>query len=32
VVDQAVRTLEKAMTDGVEKAMSLYNSVDLSDP
>lgn len=30
VVDQAVRTLEKAMTDGVEKAMSLYNSVDLS--
>jgi PTH1 family peptidyl-tRNA hydrolase len=32
VVDQAVRTLEKALTDGVEKAMSLYNSVDLSDP
>jgi peptidyl-tRNA hydrolase, PTH1 family len=32
VVDQAVHTLEKAMTDGVEKAMSLYNSVDLSDP
>lgn len=30
VVDQAVRTLEKAMVDGVEKAMSLYNSVDLS--
>jgi PTH1 family peptidyl-tRNA hydrolase len=32
VVDQAVRTLEQALTDGVEKAMSLYNSVDLSDP
>ncbi len=32
VVDQAVRTLEKALTDGVEKAMSLYNNVDLSDP
>ncbi len=32
VVDQAVRTLEKTLKDGVEKAMSLYNSVDLSDP
>ncbi len=30
VVDQAVRTLEKTLKDGVEKAMSLYNSVDLS--
>ncbi len=31
VVDTALRALEKAMTDGAEKAMSLYNSVDLSD-
>jgi PTH1 family peptidyl-tRNA hydrolase len=30
VVDMALRTLEKTLTDGVEKAMSLYNSVDLS--
>jgi PTH1 family peptidyl-tRNA hydrolase len=30
VVDTALRSLEKALTDGVEKAMSLYNSVDLS--
>jgi len=27
VVDVAVRALEKSLTDGVEKAMSLYNSV-----
>ncbi|MBD2231269.1 aminoacyl-tRNA hydrolase [Phormidium tenue] len=30
VVDTTLRTIEKALTDGVEKAMSLYNSVDLS--
>lgn len=30
VVDTALRSLEKAVTDGVEKAMSLYNPVDLS--
>jgi PTH1 family peptidyl-tRNA hydrolase len=27
VVDVSVRALEKSLTDGVEKAMSLYNSV-----
>ena len=31
VVDTTLRALEKALTDGVEKAMSLYNSVDLGD-
>ncbi|MGG6239853.1 aminoacyl-tRNA hydrolase [Nodosilinea sp. AN01ver1] len=31
VVDTALRALEKAIVDGVEKAMSLYNPVDLSD-
>ncbi|MBE9157975.1 aminoacyl-tRNA hydrolase [Nodosilinea sp. LEGE 06152] len=30
VVDTALRALEKATTDGVEKAMNLYNPVDLS--
>jgi PTH1 family peptidyl-tRNA hydrolase len=30
VVDVAVRALEKSLTDGVEKAMSLYNGLDLS--
>ncbi|MBD2108587.1 aminoacyl-tRNA hydrolase [Nodosilinea sp. FACHB-13] len=30
VVDTTLRAIEKALTDGVEKAMSLYNSVDLS--
>nr|WP_313898153.1 aminoacyl-tRNA hydrolase [Nodosilinea sp. LEGE 07298] len=30
VVDTTLRALEKALTDGVEKSMSLYNSVDLS--
>ncbi|PSN15542.1 aminoacyl-tRNA hydrolase [filamentous cyanobacterium CCT1] len=30
VVDTALRSLEKAILDGVEKAMSLYNPVDLS--
>ncbi|MGB3312675.1 MAG: aminoacyl-tRNA hydrolase [Nodosilinea sp.] len=29
VVDTALRALEKALTDGVEKAMSLYNPVNL---
>ena len=29
VVDTALRALDKALVDGVEKAMSLYNSVDL---
>lgn len=29
VVDVAVRAVEKALEDGVEKAMSLYNGVDL---
>ncbi|WP_035985399.1 aminoacyl-tRNA hydrolase [Leptolyngbya sp. KIOST-1] len=31
VVDTSLRALEKALTDGVEKAMSLYNPLDLSD-
>jgi peptidyl-tRNA hydrolase, PTH1 family len=31
VVDTALHALEKAMIDGVERAMSLYNSVDLGD-
>lgn len=31
VVDTTLRALEKALTDGVEKAMSLYNGADLSD-
>ena len=31
VVDTSLRALEKALVDGVEKAMSLYNSVDLGD-
>ncbi|MEO1070264.1 MAG: aminoacyl-tRNA hydrolase, partial [Cyanobacteria bacterium J06638_6] len=31
VVDTALRAIEKALTDGVEKSMSLYNSIDLSD-
>ncbi|WOD39134.1 aminoacyl-tRNA hydrolase [Nodosilinea sp. E11] len=31
VVDTALRALEKALGDGVEKAMSLYNNVDLSN-
>lgn len=30
VVDTSLRALEKALQDGVEKAMSLYNPVDLS--
>lgn len=30
VVDTALRALEKALIDGVEKSMSLYNSVDHS--
>ena len=30
VVDTTLRALEKALTDGVEKSMSLYNPVDLS--
>jgi PTH1 family peptidyl-tRNA hydrolase len=30
VVDTTLRAMEKALTDGVEKSMSLYNSVDLS--
>ncbi|MGB3202184.1 MAG: aminoacyl-tRNA hydrolase [Nodosilinea sp.] len=30
VVDTALRAVEKSLTDGVEKAMSLYNPVDLS--
>lgn len=30
VVDTTLRAIEKTLTDGVEKAMSLYNSVDLS--
>jgi peptidyl-tRNA hydrolase, PTH1 family len=30
VVDTALRALEKALADGVEKSMSLYNGVDLS--
>jgi peptidyl-tRNA hydrolase, PTH1 family len=30
VVDVAVRALEKSLTNGVEKAMSLYNGLDLS--
>ncbi|MGF1516203.1 MAG: aminoacyl-tRNA hydrolase [Nodosilinea sp.] len=30
VVDTALRALEKALTDGVEKSMSLYNPLDLS--
>lgn len=30
VVDTALRALEKTIVDGVEKAMSLYNPVDLS--
>jgi peptidyl-tRNA hydrolase, PTH1 family len=29
VVDVAVRSLEKSLIDGVEKAMSLYNGLDL---
>jgi PTH1 family peptidyl-tRNA hydrolase len=29
VVDVAVRALEKSLTDGVEKAMSLYNGVEI---
>ncbi|WP_017300950.1 aminoacyl-tRNA hydrolase [Nodosilinea nodulosa] len=31
VVDTTLRALERALLDGVEKAMSLYNSADLSD-
>ncbi|MFQ4138926.1 aminoacyl-tRNA hydrolase [Nodosilinea sp. PGN35] len=31
VVDTSLRALEKALQDGVEKAMSLYNAVDLAD-
>ncbi len=31
VVDTTLRALEKALSDGVEKAMSLYNNVDLRD-
>ena len=31
VVDTTLRAIEKALTDGVEKAMGLYNSVDLSN-
>ena len=31
VVDTALRALEKALADGVEKSMSIYNSVDHSD-
>jgi PTH1 family peptidyl-tRNA hydrolase len=30
VVDASLRAIEKALTDGVEKSMSLYNSLDLS--
>ncbi len=30
VVDTSLRALDKALQDGVEKAMSLYNAVDLS--
>jgi PTH1 family peptidyl-tRNA hydrolase len=30
VVDTALRTIEKALTDGVEKSMSIYNNVDHS--
>lgn len=30
VIDTALRALEKALADGVEKSMSLYNPVDLS--
>lgn len=31
VVDTSLRALEKALQDGVEKAMSLYNPLDLGD-
>ncbi|TVQ11645.1 MAG: aminoacyl-tRNA hydrolase [Leptolyngbya sp. DLM2.Bin27] len=31
VIDTALRVLEKALADGVEKSMSLYNSIDLRD-
>lgn len=31
VVDTALRAVDKALTDGVERAMSLYNPVDLGD-